>query len=191
MPRSSPATCSVECLKGRCVSRAWQPCTESAPTIPARYCRVVCRSAAPLPLQSGRPSLPTPPPSRTHSPSSTLLPWAPCHGHGRHCRRAKLELPLLLAPGCNCAAMPLLAEPGPGTSTALLRSQPTKLQSSPRLLSSPAPRLHVAGAPCSTSGRAEATGECARPCSCSAAAPPSPTSPLRPSPTSHSASSAS
>ena len=50
---------------------------------------------------------------------------------------------------------------------------------------------HVAGAPRSTSGRAEATGECARASRCSAAAPPSPKSPLRPSPTSHSASSAS
>ena len=113
-----------------------------------------------------------------------------CRGRAEHHHGRRAELGSAAAVPC-LRSLSSLAE---CTTASASFSSPT---SDPRPSGRPPQQpaigaaAHVAGAPRSTSGRAEATGECARASRCSAAAPPSPKSPLRPSPMSHSASSAS
>ena len=125
----SPAKCSRKRLKGRRVACSWRPCARSRPTIAERCRRVVCRSVAPLPSKADARASPL------LLPRARLRPPLLCcrgrHGHGCHCRRARFELPLLLA---QAAAKPLLTAAGQARTPARPRLSIATSRPSPRTL---------------------------------------------------------
>ena len=74
-PYRRPATCSVKCLKGRRVPRAWQPCGSSPPPLPRAADRVPCLLSRSCSSIIACPSGPRLPLSRCRSRPAPWPPW--------------------------------------------------------------------------------------------------------------------
>ena len=116
---------------------------------------LLCRAPA---LQSGRPSLPTPPPSRTPSPSSALLPWAPWPW--LPLPPSEVRAPAAARAGCGQAATDRCwPSQGPGAATALRRNRPARSQHSRPRLRSPVSRSPGAATRCHSSHAAAGSSQ--------------------------------